>query len=1133
MRRMGGKGVKKWDLGRGSGGRAVAARLARLVTLATLTGLAAPGWASAQVSARVYVANRQAATLSVIDARTATVIAPAIAVGNGPSAVVPTRDGRFAYVLNKDSDSVSVIDGATLAVIQTIALPAGSGLQTAALTFSANESELLVAGESVGKIFRIDVETHTLKPPAHEIGVASGHFALSGNDLFIGRPDGTLLETFLFDTTLQIHSYPLPAVVNEIALNAFSVYVSHPGLNTLSRVSLDQLVAPVELGFVPSQILMNDSGKLFAAGGAAHVVRIIDAFTAATIDTIDVVRETTRIALSPDGKTLYVSHGPDDSVSVVDIATHVVSAPIAVGDLPGAIAVGPATIVNDGLNTGVTLTSAEDDLSTRGFFNYLPFADGGILRASAAPFGSLRLKPVLLGGDGIVDTGAGTLELNVPYGAGRLVKRGAGTLDISCDNQSPPGQTGRILVEAGSLRGCAEKVDVVLNAGTTLAAETDIFANVTAAAGSIVDLQGFGLRANTVTLAAGTTLRPHVMSGGALTPTVATHLNGATLDLVMPPTNNVFFRPPNGWTFTVATRAQGTFAGLGEGALLATSRGRLRLSYAGGDAHNDVTLTFVDVAPTIDWLENITVFANFSRTVQVSIGDDLTPAADLVVTAVSSNQAVIADSGLTIGGSGAQRTLTITPAPGALGVSTIRVRVSDGTFFSDSEFVVTVKSSTYYLSEGATGSFFDTDLLLANPNAVAAPVSISFLMENGGVIVQERTLPPTSRTTIRVADLDGLAAAAFSIKITSKTDLSIVAERTMRWDASGYGSHTEAAVPDPQTHWYFAEGSQGAFFSTFLLLSSGDGTKFIGGLPPIVQITFFREGAAPVERQYQMPSEGRLTIDVSTIPELANTSFGIRVACFPTCAAERVMYFGQPLFSGGTAAAGATAPSREWFLAEGATGSYFNTYVLLTNPDQDHDANVTLTYLPASGEAVTKQVTLGAGRRMTRDIATEDPALASAAVSTRVQSDIPLVVERAQYWPTPTWHEGHASIGMTETRRHWGLAEGRVGGANADQTYILLANPGNTEAEVTLTFLRDAGSGSGGSTLEKTFTVPPTSRFNVSVAGPESSVPELVNESFGVDIVSTQPIAVERSMYSNANGVIWAAGTNAAASRLP
>jgi hypothetical protein len=46
-------------------------------------------------------------------------------------------------------------------------------------------------------------------------------------------------------------------------------------------------------------------------------------------------------------------------------------------------------------------------------------------------------------------------------------------------------------------------------------------------------------------------------------------------------------------------------------------------------------------------------------------------------------------------------------------------------------------------------------------------------------------------------------------------------------------------------------------------------------------------------------------------------------------------------------------------------------------------------------------------------------------------------------------------------------------------------------------------------------------------------VPELADESFGARIESTQPIVVERSVYSNANGITWAAGTNATGTRLP
>jgi hypothetical protein len=119
---------------------------------------------------------------------------------------------------------------------------------------------------------------------------------------------------------------------------------------------------------------------------------------------------------------------------------------------------------------------------------------------------------------------------------------------------------------------------------------------------------------------------------------------------------------------------------------------------------------------------------------------------------------------------------------------------------------------------------------------------------------------------------------------------------------------------------------------------------------------------------------------------------------------------------------------------------------------------------------------------------------------------------------------------VTATAPRWGLAEGRVGGADDAQTYILLANPNpDAAAEVTLTFLRGDGT-----TVIKTFTVPAASRFNVSVTPfPDSIAPELTNESFGALIESTQPIVVERSLYSNANGVTWAAGTNATATRLP
>jgi hypothetical protein len=82
---------------------------------------------------------------------------------------------------------------------------------------------------------------------------------------------------------------------------------------------------------------------------------------------------------------------------------------------------------------------------------------------------------------------------------------------------------------------------------------------------------------------------------------------------------------------------------------------------------------------------------------------------------------------------------------------------------------------------------------------------------------------------------------------------------------------------------------------------------------------------------------------------LRQQSFGIDVTSVLPIIAERAMYLpGARLFEGGHESAGVNAASRQWFLAEGATGSFFECFVLLSNPNSS-TANVTLTYLLPDG----------------------------------------------------------------------------------------------------------------------------------------------------------------------------------------
>ena len=272
-------------------------------------------------------------------------------------------------------------------------------------------------------------------------------------------------------------------------------------------------------------------------------------------------------------------------------------------------------------------------------------------------------------------------------------------------------------------------------------------------------------------------------------------------------------------------------------------------------------------------------------------------------------------------------------------------------------------------------------------------------------------------------------------------------------------------------------------------------------------------------------------------PALADRAFGMMVDAPLPITAERAMYFATSpdrLWKGGHANVGIAAPSTQWFHAEGATGTFFTTFLLLSNP-QSTAATVTLKFLRPDNTTfptpwpieITK--TIPPRARLTVNPAAEgNPELSNALFSTAITSNVPIVSERAMYWPGGDipFGEGHASSGVAEAWPVWGLAEGRVGGPRNYATYILLANASARIANVRLTFLRENGPA-----VVKQYPMMPESRLTVDV---QSMVPELKDESFGTLVESLDaPISVERSLYWNVDGRFWAGGTNAIGSVLP
>jgi cytochrome c peroxidase len=106
-----------------------------------------------------------------------------------------------------------------------------------------------------------------------------------------------------------------------------------------------------------------------------------------------------------------------------------------------------------------------------------------------------------------------------------------------------------------------------------------------------------------------------------------------------------------------------------------------------------LTVNAVNDAPTIS---NITAQSmnedTTSAPIPFTIGDVETPAANLVVTASSSNTTLVPNGNLVLGGAGEDRSVTITPAADQWGVTTITINVSDGTATNTDSFVLTVNN---------------------------------------------------------------------------------------------------------------------------------------------------------------------------------------------------------------------------------------------------------------------------------------------------------------------------------------------------------------------------------------------------------------------------------------------------------
>ncbi|MDH4377253.1 MAG: choice-of-anchor D domain-containing protein, partial [Ramlibacter sp.] len=106
-----------------------------------------------------------------------------------------------------------------------------------------------------------------------------------------------------------------------------------------------------------------------------------------------------------------------------------------------------------------------------------------------------------------------------------------------------------------------------------------------------------------------------------------------------------------------------------------------------------LTVNSVNDVPTISNLTDRTTNEDTSTgAIAFTVGDVETAAAALTVTRTSSNTTLVPTANIVLGGSGASRTVTVTPAAHQFGSATITVTVSDGSANAIDTFLLTVNA---------------------------------------------------------------------------------------------------------------------------------------------------------------------------------------------------------------------------------------------------------------------------------------------------------------------------------------------------------------------------------------------------------------------------------------------------------
>jgi hypothetical protein len=239
----------------------------------------------------------------------------------------------------------------------------------------------------------------------------------------------------------------------------------------------------------------------------------------------------------------------------------------------------------------------------------------------------------------------------------------------------------------------------------------------------------------------------------------------------------------------------------------------LTLFVTDGELTNSTSF-IVSVANTPPTISNIADQSVVQDTtlgpINFTVGDAETPAANLTVTRDSSNTGLVPVSAISLGGSGANRTVTITPATGQTGSVTITLTVSDGVLTASDSFVLTVTTNppagdpgAWLLREDFEGPGYEntgwTPIGSPNPDYTINPLRNAESLHVASSSLIMRTFRPTNE---------------FYLYCRLRWNNLVQGATAFYWETVGYNAAATLLIDYSTPRLYVSHGSASAIGTT-------------------------------------------------------------------------------------------------------------------------------------------------------------------------------------------------------------------------------------------------------------------------------------------------------------------------------